>query len=194
MTVADDRSDNSPGSMSVTVADDRTDSDPGSMSVTGPVPVKLTTVTGWTTERVAQELGVKVRTVHHHVQAGNLHPQKYYRRGYEGGPINLFDPAEVQAYAQCRVDARTEVAVTGPLPPSQALVKPVVYDVPEPKPQAQAPLVPVERKRFLTLIEAVAYTGLGGFYLLEHCESRRIGPHTARVFRRKDLDRLCDSC
>lgn len=50
--------------------------------------------------------------------------------------------------------------------------------------------VPLEKKLWLTLGEAVAYTGLGQAYIRQHAEGRRIGPHGSLVFRRQHLDRM----
>jgi len=52
----------------------------------------------------------------------------------------------------------------------------------------RGPVAP--ERRYLTLAEAAAYTGLGEAYLRQNCESWPIGPHRRLVFRRADLDKL----
>lgn len=136
----------------------------------------------WTTERVSQELGVKPRTVHHHVQSGNLHPRKHVRPGVEGGAVNLFDPAEVEAFVQKKVDGRTEIVPAshpGPLPVRRAEV---LYLPP--------PAVPLQEKLYVSLEEAMALTGLGRGYILTQLEGKKIGPHGRLVFRVSALKTL----
>jgi hypothetical protein len=145
--------------------------------------------TGWTVERVAKELGVKERTVYHHVRQKNLHPVKFIRPGVGGAPVSLFDPAEVEAFLQLRVDAKTEIVPagdSGPLPVRQNVA---VARIPAQLAHSAVAL-PVDRKRYLTLDEAVEYTGLGEFYIAQNCESWPIGPHRKLVFKRTDLDKL----
>ena len=160
---------------------------------------KLTLANGWTTERVAEELGVKTRTVHHHVQAGNLHPQKYVRPGVEGGAINLFNPAEVTQFLQKRTDGKTKILPpddSGPRllpaknPGSLSRMHQPALEVAHVREAFTAPLLPIDRKRYLTTEEAVLYTGLGSRYIQQNCESWPIGPRGKRVFRREDLDKL----
>ena len=137
----------------------------------------------WTTERVAQELGVKPRTVHHHVQSGNLHPQKHVRPGVEGGAVNLFEPAEVEAFLQKKVDRKTELVPAshpGPLvrrkPPQSLAVLPFP--------------VPLHEKIYVSLEEAMTLTGLGRGYILTQLEGKKIGPHGRLVFRVSALKTL----
>jgi hypothetical protein len=139
--------------------------------------------TWWTTERVSQELGVKPRTVHHHVQSGNLHPQKHVRPGVEGGAVNLFDPAEVEAFLQKKVDRKTELVPVhhpGPLVRQKA-----------PRDLAVLPFpVPLQEKLYVSLEEAMALTGLGRGYILTQLEGQKIGPHGRLVFRVSALKTL----
>jgi len=129
----------------------------------------------WTTERVSQELGVKPRTVHHHVQSGNLHPQKHVRPGVEGGAVNLFDPAEVEAFVQKKVDGRTEIVPAshpGPLPVRRAEV---LYLPP--------PAVPLGEKLYVSIDEAMALTGLGKGFIENALTGAKVGPRGRRVYR-----------
>lgn len=137
----------------------------------------------WTTERVAEELGVKPRTVHHHVQAGNLHPQKRVRPGVGGGAVNLFDPAEITDFLQQKLNRKTELVPVnhpGPLVRSNGnFVTPVL-----PFP------VPLHEKLYVSLEEAMALTGLGRGYIQTQLEGQKIGPHGRLVFRVSALKTL----
>jgi hypothetical protein len=154
---------------------------------------KFNVADGLTTEQVAQRLGVKPRTVHHHVQTGNLRPVKYLRPGIEGGKVNLFDPAEIDAFIQQRVDAKTAlVPANGPGP-----LVPVVRNAPlsvvrVPEQLAARPLTAsdLKDKRYLTIEEAIAYTGLGEFFITAKVKTHPIGPRASLVYKRSDLDKL----
>ena len=50
--------------------------------------------------------------------------------------------------------------------------------------------MPLSEKLYLSLPEAVAYTGLGAGYLQEHCTGILAGPHGRLVFKRVDLEKL----
>lgn len=137
----------------------------------------------WTTERVADELGVKPRTVHHHVQAGNLHPQKRVRPGVGGGAVNLFDPAEITDFLQQKLNRKTELVPVnhpGPLVRRKAPQDLAVLPFP----------VPLQEKLYVSLEEAMALTGLGKGYILTQLEGKKIGPHGRLVFRVSALKTL----
>lgn len=135
---------------------------------------------------VARELSVKPRTVVDMVQKGKLHPSKYVRPGAAGGAISLFDPAEVQGLADERRAAKTEIVpVNGPGPKIGDAVQ-----LRMPNRFAQpAPELPFWQKRYLTLEESVAYTGLSGEYIKRNL-SAFPGPHNRKVYRRESLDQL----
>ena len=154
---------------------------------------KFDTSTGWTTQEVAAFLRVKPRTVHHHVQTGNLHPVKMVRPGVEGGAANVFNPAEVQEFQQRRQEAKTEVVAE-----SVALVA-----APEPVHQdgggiakllellgAAGQAVRLAEKPYLTGEEAVALTGLGLSYIRRFCKAEPKGPKGKLVFKRAELAAL----
>lgn len=153
-------------------------------------PQKPDPATWLSTADVARQLGVKPRTVIDLVQRGKLGPKKYQRPGHSGGKVSLFDPAEVQALIDQRLAAKTEVV---PINDPGPLVRSPLAVVRAPEPAAVPFMhasVPIPQKRYLSLEEAVAYTGLGAGYIGQHCESWPIGPHRKRVFRREDLDQL----
>ena len=141
----------------------------------------------WTTERVAQELRVKPRTVHHHVQSGNLHPQKHVRPGVEGGAVNLFDPAEIEAFQQHRVDRKTEIVPASHPGPLARLMRSAAEPLPV---QSAVPNVPLSDKLYVSIEEAMALTGLGRGYIETQMEGQKIGPHGRRVYRVSALKTL----
>jgi hypothetical protein len=139
-----------------------------------------------TTSDVSRQLGVKPRTVADLVWKERLHPVKYARPGMTGGAINLFDPAEVEALADERRAAKTEIVPAGTaVAPRPSMLLPAVRVIDSP-----VTSLPIDRKRYLTIEEAVAYTGLGEFYIHNNCQSWPIGPHRRAVYERKDLDTL----
>lgn len=48
--------------------------------------------------------------------------------------------------------------------------------------------VPLDKKLWLNIDEASAYTGLGKWYIRQHLEGQRIGPNGAVVYRRELLE------
>jgi hypothetical protein len=122
-----------------------------------------------------------------------IQPRDYHKRpGKQGAAISLFDPGDVDELLRRRVAAKTQVLpadAPGPVVRSTMAVVPMTE---EPKPAAitaVAPL-PIDHKRYLTLEQAVEYTGLGKAYIREHATGWPIGPHRSTVFRRADLDKL----
>lgn len=152
------------------------------------MPAKPDPATWLSSADVARELGVKPRTVVDLVQKEKLHPLKYQRPGHTGGAISLFDPAEVAGLADERRASRTEVVPVNdglfPVAPRPASL-PMVRVV-----EAESLSLPIDRKRYLSLEEASAYTGVGKEYIRRHCEPWPIGPHGRIVYRRVDLDQL----
>lgn len=135
---------------------------------------------------VARELGVRPRTVIDMVQKGKLNPAKYQRPGMAGGAISLFDPAEVSRLGDERVADRTEVVpVNGPGPVVRPRPQLLLPGTVEP-----VPTLPIDRKLFLTLEEAVAYTGLGKSHIAASVPGLALGPHRRMVYRRAQLDQL----
>lgn len=151
-----------------------------------------------TSKEAASRLGVKYRTLLDFVQRGYLHPEKISRAGVAGGPVSMFDPAEVESLAARRTAAGTAivpVSAPGPLaknPEPVNFMQSSVQDAPiqaQPDESKRYPL-PIDRKLWLTMEEAVAYTGLGAFYIRAQAQGRRIGPNTAIVYRREDLEEI----
>ena len=140
-----------------------------------------------TTSDVSRQLGVKPRTVADLVWKERLHPVKYVRPGMTGGAINLFDPAEVAALEDERRAAKTEVLPADSLATAisrTALALPRIVETPFMQ------TLPIDRKRYLTIEEAVAYTGLGAWYIQSLCQSWNIGPRRRAVYSREELDTL----
>jgi predicted DNA-binding transcriptional regulator AlpA len=149
-----------------------------------------------TIDDIAQLAGVTRRAVIDWVSKKWIQPRDYHKRpGKQGAAISLFDPADVDELLRRRVAAKTQVLpadAPGPVVRSTMAVVPtsaaVVPTSEEPKP-AVVPL-PIDHKRYLTLDQAVEYTGLGKAYIREHATGWPIGPHRSTVFRRADLDKL----
>lgn len=142
-----------------------------------------------TRDQVAQRLGVMPRTVAEFIVKGKLKPKKYQRPGVGGGPVNLFDPAEVDALLQERANTKLEImpAAMQPLRPTNAL------QAAQPTTAAHVvtlPMEPLPPKRYLMLDEAAQYTGLGKSYIAANAKGRPHGPHGATVYSREELDKL----
>jgi hypothetical protein len=54
----------------------------------------------------------------------------------------------------------------------------------------QTIVVPLWRKRFLTLAEASAYSGFGKQFVTDHLAGYPVGPRGSIVYKRSDLDML----
>jgi hypothetical protein len=54
----------------------------------------------------------------------------------------------------------------------------------------RAPSVPVDREQYLTIEEAIEYTGCGEFHIIGKVKGYPIGPRGKLVYRPAELDKL----
>lgn len=85
------------------------------------------------------------------------------------------------------------------IPQIAASVASAIASQPSPRllnPPAEEPVpaavVTFDRRPFVTIAEAVQITGLGAFYIEQHVKGQPIGPRATVVYRRRDLDELCN--
>lgn len=158
---------------------------------------------------VARRLGIKPRTVNKLVQNGELHPELVPVAGVSGSGTNFYDPAEVDSVRRKRevgarvltqyLEAKPRLPAPRPASGGQLERLPPIIDVPPAKPakrspaleQLLRPMLPIDRKRYLTVAEAIEYTGLGARTLERKLgRGECIGPHGARVYPRVKLDKV----
>lgn len=144
-----------------------------------------------TSEETAKRLGVKYRTLLDIVKKGQLRPEKVARAGVAGGPVSMFDPAQVEALAEQRAAVRTEVIPAGDTGIS-AVMQTSVQAAGNHLNKTRLLAAVAGREQFLTVEEAAVYIGLPCAELDRLVKSGELpGRKAGRWYiRRRDLDKL----